>query len=71
MQILLDAYDAQIRRTACCVRNDGGGCYQSSRDDCPVRTGAAPARPHPFCPILPHACLTRPAKQRLAESYPS
>ena len=24
------------RQSACCVRNDGGGCFQSSTQDCPV-----------------------------------
>ena len=26
-----------VRRSACCVQNDGSGCLQTSQDDCSVR----------------------------------
>ncbi len=36
MNRILDQYDEEIKQTACCVRNDGAGCFQSSAADCPV-----------------------------------
>ena len=36
MNRILDQYDEDIKQTACCVRNDGAGCFQSNEMECPV-----------------------------------
>ena len=36
MQKLISEYNNEIKQTACCVRNDGAGCFQSTRAECPV-----------------------------------
>ena len=43
MQNLITEYNNQIKETACCVRNDGGGCFQSTRTECPVSTTSVPS----------------------------